>query len=195
MEVTTALGVISFALIALLGVFPLGIENSRQCVSETRASQLIGAISATLMSEPFKAAPCFSTTASPIDLSLEKSWALPGVAAAGVPVVLYVSYDVGDTPHITRESSANAIYKVELRFKTETLPGLATGAPPVTGTPPAAPIVGSTVLVRMTDISGVTGQSWAEIMQVENGTPKYKKGLVLQTQIFVPSFSRLAYLK
>lgn len=207
MEVTTALGIISFALVALLGVFPLGLENSRMCVGETRATQLVKMITATLESEPFTAAPCFATV-TPLDLSQEESWPQPGDALPGAsasqpetdPVTLYVSYDARQEPRIVRATSApsDAIYRVELRFRTERL-AMPAGIP-VAGSPaaPAAakPVIGSTMLVRMTDLTGPTGLRWAALKKKEaGGATKFKKGLLFETQAFIPKYSRTAALK
>ena len=47
-EVVLALGVISFALVAILGVFPIGLAANRTSISDTRAAQLVNAVVATI---------------------------------------------------------------------------------------------------------------------------------------------------
>ena len=54
-EVVLALGVISFAIVAILGVFPLGLSTSRSAQDETRAPQIAQTILASLASQTFDA--------------------------------------------------------------------------------------------------------------------------------------------
>ena len=137
MEVVTALSVISFALVALLGVFPIGLENSRTSVNETRAAQLSRMVFSTLRSEPFQAVPCFGETQT-LDLSVLDTF------PAGDPALLHVSYGVNEEPKIVRATAApeDAIYRIELRFHPETF---------AAATPPR--VSGSTVHLRMFGMS------------------------------------------
>lgn len=54
-EVVLALGVISFAIVAILGVFPLGLSTGRSAQDETRAPQIAQTIFASLASQTFNA--------------------------------------------------------------------------------------------------------------------------------------------
>lgn len=54
-EVVLALGVISFAIVAILGVFPVGLNTSHSAQDETRAPQIAQTIFATLTSQTFNA--------------------------------------------------------------------------------------------------------------------------------------------
>jgi type II secretory pathway pseudopilin PulG len=54
-EVVLALGVISFAIVAILGVFPLGLSTSRSAQDESRAPQIAQTILASLASQNFSA--------------------------------------------------------------------------------------------------------------------------------------------
>jgi hypothetical protein len=211
MEVTTAIGVISFALVALLGVFPLGLENGRMSVSETRAGQLVRMVTATLVSEPFTAAPCFSQS-SKLNLAEQASWPAPGSDDPSQnkkqlqetsPVVLYVTYDppavasadnassTRETPQIVRANvpPEQAVYRIELRFRPETLLTAPAGA---TTTPTANDyrLVGTTALIRVMTVAGETGLSWKEHLSRERNAGKRRRGLVLETQTFVPVFNR-----
>ncbi len=47
-EVVLALGVISFALVAILGVFPGAFNANRASITETRAAQLANAVTSTI---------------------------------------------------------------------------------------------------------------------------------------------------
>jgi uncharacterized protein (TIGR02598 family) len=53
-EVVLALGVISFAIVAILGVFPVGLNTSHSAQDETRAPQIAQMILASLSSQALK---------------------------------------------------------------------------------------------------------------------------------------------
>lgn len=125
MEVTTALGVISFALIALLGVFPLGLENSRVSVSETRGAQLSQMIFSTLTAEistvPLKV-ECFSQSLPPLSLEADGTVYTEEGTPPEVTTVLYASYDPTDQPKIVRAESTppGTIYTLDVTFRPRT---------------------------------------------------------------------------
>jgi hypothetical protein len=191
MEVTTALGVISFALIALLGVFPLGLENSRVSVSETRASQLTRMVYSTLATE-MSASPvttssstpgihCFSTTLAPLALAADGADAS---SLQDVTTTLYVSYlfkgqpgasdDSTGEPEISRDPSAlaTATYQLGLTFHPKAFTPTATAG----ATTPAKPrLIGYDVIMTL------------------NGLNKART--FFQTTSFVPTFGRAAYPK
>ena len=126
-EVATSIGVIAFALVALLGVFPLGLENSRFAVGDTRATQILKTVSATLQGEPFTAADCFNNGGTKLDFTTL------GTEAALSPApdaVLYASYDVNSLPRLTRATQVplDAIYRVEIRCRREKFTPISTGA-------------------------------------------------------------------
>ena len=52
-EVVLALGVVSFAIVAILGVFPLGLRTGRSAQDETRAAQIAQAVFSTFANQPF----------------------------------------------------------------------------------------------------------------------------------------------
>jgi Tfp pilus assembly protein PilV len=54
-EVVLALGVIAFAIVAILGVFPLGLSTSHSAQDETRAPQIAQTILSTIASQTFNA--------------------------------------------------------------------------------------------------------------------------------------------
>lgn len=73
-EVTLALGVIAFALVAILGVFPAGLRSSLASQNETRAAQFAAAIFAAMDSQAatqFNGVklPLFSGTPPTMDLA------------------------------------------------------------------------------------------------------------------------------
>jgi uncharacterized protein (TIGR02598 family) len=106
-EVVLALGVVAFALVAILGVFPAALSQSRKGVSDTRATQLVKMIVATIdaQASSFGAIDCFGAT---LDLTNSST----GTAA----VMLYAAYPSPDPPQITNTKNANSIYSVEIRF-------------------------------------------------------------------------------
>jgi uncharacterized protein (TIGR02598 family) len=55
-EVVLALGVISFALLAIIGLFPTALQSGRASIQETRANHLAEQVFSTLRSQPFTAA-------------------------------------------------------------------------------------------------------------------------------------------
>ena len=54
-EVVLALGVIGFALLAIIGLLPIGLQSGRASIQETRATHLAKEVFATLRSQPFTA--------------------------------------------------------------------------------------------------------------------------------------------
>jgi uncharacterized protein (TIGR02598 family) len=126
-EVSMTVGVIAFALVGLLGVLPLALQQSRTCVDETRAAQLARMIFATVESEPIAAARCFGKTD---DGTLD----LTSFDENSSPVLLFASYDIKAAagiansdpsataqpqPAIVRTPTppTEAEYRIELRFK------------------------------------------------------------------------------
>jgi type II secretory pathway pseudopilin PulG len=185
-EVATAIGVISFALVALVGMFPVGLDNSRRAVSETRATELLKMVVTTLQSEPFGAADCFASTRgsgskpAKLDLrTLPQTTPATGVSQtvtfpAVADVLLYASYDIRDVPQVLRlpEGAARpeeALYRIELRFAKQLAP-MAPGAA-ASATPRQA---GSIVDIRLCSAVG-------------------KDVCIAETQAFVPNFSRSGY--
>jgi uncharacterized protein (TIGR02598 family) len=107
-EVVLALGVIAFALVAILGVFPTGLAANRSSISDTRASQLLSAITATIDAQctTFSNVTCYGTT---LDLA--------SLDTATAAKTLYVSYPSPNQPTISNNANLTSwIYTVELTF-------------------------------------------------------------------------------
>ncbi len=119
-EVVLALGVISFALVAILGVFPIGLAANRTSISDTRAAQLINAIVATIDAQcaTFSNVQCFGLP--PLDLT--------ALTTSDAPKMLHASYPSPDQPTISNREDANSIYTIELRFDND--PEIAPNPPP-----------------------------------------------------------------
>ncbi len=106
-EVVIALGVVAFALVAILGVFPAAFSQNRKSISDTRAAQLARMIVSTIESQTasFSAIDCFGAT---LDLA---------ASSTGTnPVLLYAAYPSPNQPEIAAAKDANSIYTIELRF-------------------------------------------------------------------------------
>lgn len=106
-EVVLALGVIAFALVAILGVFPIGLAANRLSINDTRAAELAKAVSATIDAQAatFSAINCYGAT---LDLAT--------FDASSAPQKLYASYPSPSQPTITNTQTADSIYTIELRF-------------------------------------------------------------------------------
>ena len=87
-EVVLALGVIGFALLAIIGLLPIGLQSGRASIQETRANHLAAQIFNTLRSQPFTAADLsLLSGTSTINLSTENT-------AGGTPgPLLHATYD------------------------------------------------------------------------------------------------------
>jgi uncharacterized protein (TIGR02598 family) len=183
MEVTTALGITSFALVALLGVFPLGLDNSRASVNETRAAQLSKMVYSTLATE-ISSAPvqvrCFSDSLTPLSLDPDGKVYNDGDTIPEVAAVLYASYDVTEQPKLTRAATAptGAIYTLDLLFRPRTFSFSET-----TSTNPTVKskkrVIGYDVRVAFRGLR----------------KDKANEKPFFQTSSFVPSFQRAAYAK
>jgi uncharacterized protein (TIGR02598 family) len=103
-EVVLALGVVSFAIVAILGILPLALSSNRSGMNEARAAQLVRAITGTIDSQcsTFSTVNCYGQT---LDLT----------SSTKGPITLYASYSSPGQPTIST-SSTGAIYSIELRF-------------------------------------------------------------------------------
>jgi uncharacterized protein (TIGR02598 family) len=117
-EVVLALGVISFALVAILGVFPAGLAANRTSISDTRAAQLANAITATIdaQSAAFSSVNCYGVTLN-----------LASFGASDTKT-LFAGYPSPNQPEITSGANPNSIYTIELRFDND--PPLNSAIPP-----------------------------------------------------------------
>lgn len=121
-EVVVAMGLISFAMIAILAFFPAGLSANRSSVQETRAAQIARAIAETIDSQcsTFNNIKCYGLT---LDLTTLNTM-------AGSASMLYASYPsnaAGDQPIISTNST-DSIYSVELRFDNNPAAGATLGA-------------------------------------------------------------------
>jgi uncharacterized protein (TIGR02598 family) len=105
-EVVLALGVVAFALVAILAVFPAAFSQNRKSISDTRSAQLARMIVSTIEAQTatFTAIDCFGTT-----LNL-------ATATTGTTNQLYAGYPSPSQPEITTAKNSNSIYSIELRY-------------------------------------------------------------------------------
>ena len=106
-EVVLALGVVAFALVAILGVFPVGLSSNRTSINDTRAAGLADAIFATIdaQSNTFSNVQCYGATLDLTSLTTTDTR------------TLYASYPANNQPMISNDSTlADWIYSIELRF-------------------------------------------------------------------------------
>ena len=104
-EVVLALGVVSFALVAIIGLLPIGLASGRGSIQESRANHLADEIFATLRAQPYTNVSLASLNGSgPINLSTENT------ASGSSGVMLHASYD-GDFV------ATNDYFTIELRFR------------------------------------------------------------------------------
>jgi uncharacterized protein (TIGR02598 family) len=107
-EVVLALGIIAFALVAILGVFPTGLSSTRTSVSDTRAAALANAVFTTIdaQSSTFSSVQCFGAT-----------FDLTALTTTDGAKTLYASYPSPNQPTISNDSAlADWIYSIELKF-------------------------------------------------------------------------------
>lgn len=109
-EVVLALGVISFALLAIIGVFPTGQNLNRVSVSDTRAAQVVSALVATIdaQSSTFSSIDCYGTI---LDLKT--------LSTSSPAESFYAAFPDPAEPTITNVQTADSIYRVELRFNSD----------------------------------------------------------------------------
>ena len=87
-EVVLALGVISFAIVAIIGLLPIGLASGRGSIQESRANHLADGIFATLRAQPFASVSLASLNGpGPLDLSSKNTGNGPS------DVVLHATYD------------------------------------------------------------------------------------------------------
>jgi uncharacterized protein (TIGR02598 family) len=122
-EVVVAMGLISFAMIAILAFFPTGLASNRSSVQETRAAQIARAVAETIDSQcsTFSNVKCYGLT---LDLT-----SLSTMSTSSAAQKLYASYPskaAGDQPSISIDPT-NSVYSIELRFDKNPAAGAALG--------------------------------------------------------------------
>ena len=85
-EVSVSLGIMAFAVMAVIGVFPLGLKESLAGANETRSAHLARQVFSTLSAGPFNAVPLYGRT---LDLGAGQSDAVlyAGFTSQGESVI------------------------------------------------------------------------------------------------------------
>lgn len=110
-EIVLTLGVISFGLVAIIGLLPIGLASNRGTIQETRANHLAEEVFSTLRSQPFTNVSLTSlgSSASPINLSTEDTPPqTPGSPPTGYQI--HANYD-------GQFVATNDYFTIELRFR------------------------------------------------------------------------------
>ncbi len=111
-EVVVAIGIVAFAIIAILGLLPLALGSTRSSMNEAREAQIVRAITGTIDAQcaSFNTIDCYG---APLDLtSLNK---------ASGPTKLYASYPISATGTSADQPTIGTtltdyLYTIELRF-------------------------------------------------------------------------------
>jgi uncharacterized protein (TIGR02598 family) len=111
-EVVLALGLVSFALVAVLAFFPMGLKSNRSSVSETRAAQLARAVVGSIESQcsTFGSINCYGLSLDLGSLNTISDKTSPNTN------VLYASYASPNQPSISPTQTSDSIYTIEMRF-------------------------------------------------------------------------------
>ena len=108
-EVVLSLGVIAFSLVAILGVFPVGLSANRTSISDTRAAQVVAAITATIDAQggSFNNVQCYGETLKLTDFDTSTT-----------TKTFYVSYPSLAQPVIGNDAASvpDWIYKIDMYF-------------------------------------------------------------------------------
>src|ERR1700730_206086 len=112
-EVVVAIGLIGFAMVAILAFFPTGHSSNRSSAGETPAAQVSRAITETINSQcsAFTTINCYGLTLVLSTLST--------MAETTGSHVLYASYPSPNQPAISSTKSPDSIYTIELRFNND----------------------------------------------------------------------------
>lgn len=118
-EVVLALGVFGFAIVAILGVIPTGLQTSRGAQDETRAAQIAQSIFGSLAAQNLKRDPAGQPEVDVNGhLQLNDAAKIPGVASpvdltSGAATTAYATNDGQVT-----DSAANASYAISIALDT-----------------------------------------------------------------------------
>jgi Tfp pilus assembly protein PilV len=105
-ETMAALMIVTFSIVAILGLFPIGFKQASASILETHGAQLAHYIFATLRTPPFTEVDCFGTT---LDLTT--------LNTTTTPVLLYAAFPVSGVPSISPTLTDDSLYTAELHFQ------------------------------------------------------------------------------
>lgn len=121
-ETAVSLGIVAFAMVAMLGLLPVCLKEEAASIAETQETHLATAVFAALRTPPFTRADCFGAK---LDLST--------LDEAAAPVFLYARFPASGDPAIGPVSDAGAgfgsssvperVYLLKLQFQKLALAG------------------------------------------------------------------------
>lgn len=120
MEVTLAIGVVSFAMIIVFGLLPVGLNSSQNSIEQTAANDVLTAVASDMRATPSTLPPGQATTSSRFGIPLPAN----PVTSSPIPVVLY--FDGDGTFAATRQATSR--YRLEVTFLPNTKERAATRA-------------------------------------------------------------------
>src|SRR5438309_8452298 len=108
-EVTLALGVAAFCLIAVFGLMPIGVQTNRNATSQTKATNIMAAIVADLRATPLTTPPGGATTSLQYQIPIPAN---PVGSATSVPPLFFAEDGTFST-----SIQAQSRYQVNIIFR------------------------------------------------------------------------------
>src|SRR6266516_1636020 len=107
-ELTLALGVAAFCLLAVFGLMPIGVQTNRNATSQTRATNILASVIADLRSTPLTTPPGGATTSLQYQIPIPAN---PVGSASSVPPLFFAEDGTFST-----SIQAQSRYQVNITF-------------------------------------------------------------------------------
>jgi uncharacterized protein (TIGR02598 family) len=107
-EVTVALGIAAFCLIAVFGLVPVGVQTSRNATSQTRATNIIATVAADLRATPQTTPPGNATTSPQYQIAIPAN---PVTSATSISPLFFA-----DTGTFATTMQADSRYRLSITF-------------------------------------------------------------------------------
>jgi uncharacterized protein (TIGR02598 family) len=131
-EVTLAMGVAAFALIAILGMLPAGLKTQQASVQQTTANEIISQILADLRAD-VRLPPGQASKESTQGLGLSGHW-----VAVATPDTLYFTNQANQTGSVNASPvPADAVFRAKITYYSPPTPGYTTSLADITVSWPA----------------------------------------------------------
>ena len=109
-EVTLALGVAAFCLLAVFGLMPIGVQTNRNATSQTRATNILASVIADLRSTPLTTPPGGATTSLQYQIPIPAN-PVPVGSTTSVPPLFFAEDGTFST-----SIQAQSRYQVNITF-------------------------------------------------------------------------------
>ncbi|SRR6266496_1717184 len=119
-EITLALGVAAFALLAILGMLPTGLKIQQTSIQQTTANEIISQIFSDLRAD-VRLPPGQASKAGGEWQNLHGRW-----RDAATPDTLYFTNEAKQTGTINGSPPANAVFRAKITYYTPPTPGYTT---------------------------------------------------------------------